>query len=83
MDTLNKDNIMTHKTLHTVDEDLNTVTIKISSQTNAYTGMIKDGSIIKLLKFTTLFFDYKKATLCLIHLFYNNVCFSIAKNVLS
>ena len=60
LDLLNTDITSKHTTLNAVDGDLKPVAIKILSQMNAYTNMLKVGSIIKLLKFTTIFFDYRK-----------------------
>ena len=60
LQSLPKNDNSKHTTLHAVDANLQTGTVKIASQMNSYTGMIKCGSVIKLLKFNTIYFDYKK-----------------------
>ena len=62
LEALNTDDTSKQTIVHAVDGYLQTVTIKMSSQMNAYTGLLKLGSIIKLLKFTTIFFNYRKGT---------------------
>ena len=62
MESVQKDNNSRHITLHGIDGDGNTVTIKIASQMNAHTGHIQAGTVMKLLKLLPIFFDYQKGT---------------------
>ena len=49
-------------TLTAIDGDFNTITLKVASQMTSWTGTLMAGSIIKLLKYQVLYFDYKKGT---------------------
>ena len=69
LQSLQKNDNSKHTTLHAVDVNLQTDTVKIASQMNSYTGMIKSVSIIILLKFNMIFFDYKKGESKFVHLF--------------
>ena len=47
-------------TLHGADNKDNIITIKIASQMNGKSGMLKVGSIICIHNFQTVFYDYTK-----------------------
>ena len=47
-------------TLTAIDGDLNTITLKVASQMTSWTGTLTAGSIVKLLKYQRIYFDYKK-----------------------
>lgn len=62
LESVQKDDDSRHITLHAIDGDGNMITIEIASQMIFHTGHIQAGTVIVLLKFMPIFFDYHKGS---------------------